>query len=165
VEHPVTDIEVYADISCPFTHVGLLLITEHLAEAGRTEAVVVKAWPLEWVNGTPLAPDAVEVKIAALRAQVGMGFFAGFHPETFPSTTIPALNLASDAYAVDAATGLAVSMELRHTLFELGLDVSDHDVLAGIARRHGLDDLDHDDAGDLIAAIDLDGISEFISSI
>lgn len=200
-----TPVEVYADISCPFTHVGLLLIKKRLDELGRSDQLLVRAWPLEWVNGEPLAADAVEVKVAALREQVGTHFFTGFRPDRFPTTTIPALNLAAAAYDIDTDTGLAVSMELRHALFELGLDVSDPDVLADVARRHELDpvpteavervrrdyaegqargvkgspnfftaeeeffcpalDIDHDDTGHLVAAIDVDGISAFIASI
>ena len=42
------------------------------------------------------------------------------------------------AYERDAATGLAVSLELRTALFEQGKDVSDPDVLARIAAAHDL---------------------------
>ncbi len=199
------EVEVFADITCPFTHVGLKLVASRLAEQHPDAECRVRAWPLEWVNGTPLEGDAVVVKIQVLRDQVGSEFFTGFRPDRFPSTTIPALNLAAAAYAVDAATGLRVSMELRDELFENGRDIADPEVLAEIGARHGLDapaldpspaveaeyadgqrrgvrgspdfftgddeffcpalDLDHDDAGQLLAAIDIEGLEAFISTI
>ncbi len=71
-------------------------------------------------------------------AQLGVNDFSGLHADTWPSTTIPALNLAAGAYARDPATGLAVSLELRAALFERGEDIGDPDVLARIAAAHGL---------------------------
>jgi predicted DsbA family dithiol-disulfide isomerase len=44
----------------------------------------------------------------------------------------------ASAYGRDAATGLAVSSELRAALFELGRDVADPAVLAEIAATHDL---------------------------
>ena len=199
------EVEVFADISCPFTHVGLKLVASRLAEQRPGVECWVRAWPLEWVNGAPLEGGAVAAKIQVLRDQVGAEFFTGFRSDRFPATTIPALNLAAAAYAVDAATGLLVSMELRDELFELGRDIGDPEVLAELAARHGLDvpsaepspavkadyadgrgrgvkgspdfftgdgeffcpalDLDHDDAGRLLAAIDIEGLEAFISTI
>lgn len=200
-----SEVEVFADITCPFTHVGLKLVASRLAEQRAGVECRVRAWPLEWVNGTPLEGDAVAVKIQVLRDQVGREFFTGFRPDRFPTTTIPALNLAAAAYGVDSATGLNVSMDLRDELFEKGRDIGDPEVLAEIASRHGLDapsaepspavkadyadgqgrgvrgspdfftgdneffcpalDLDHDDAGQLLAAIDIEGLEAFISTI
>ena len=131
-------IEVFADISCPFTHAGLRLIVVHLADRDPVPEIRVRAWPLEWVNGVPLDPEAVAAKIAVIREQLGEELFTGFRADSFPTTTIPALNLAAAAYQVDASTGLAVSLELREALFEQGLDVGRPEVLAKIAERHGL---------------------------
>ena len=199
------EVEVFADITCPFTHVGLKLVASRLVEQRPGVECRVRAWPLEWVNGAPLGGHAVAVKIQVLRDQVGREFFTGLRPDRFPVTTIPALNLAAAAYGVDAATGMFVSMELRDELFEEGRDIGDPEVLAEIAARHGLDvpppepssavkddyadgqdrgvrgspdfftgdneffcpalDLDHDDAGQLLAAIDIEGLEAFISTI
>ncbi len=155
-----TRIEVFADISCPFTHVGLKKVTALFDELD------------------------------------------GFRPDHWPDTTIPALNLAADAYARDPATGLAVSLDLRATLFEKGNNVADPEVLAEVAHRRGLpapatdasetvradyddgkargvrgspdfwvgDDeffcpslsIGHDDDGALTAEFDPDGLREFI---
>jgi predicted DsbA family dithiol-disulfide isomerase len=134
----MTTVEVFADITCPFTHVGLKQVVGHVAEMREPADVIVRAWPLEWVNGTPLAIDAVLVKAAALTEQLGVDDFSGLRADRWPDTTIPALNLAAAAYERDAATGLAVSVALRAALFEQGLDVGDLGVLAGIAAEHGL---------------------------
>ncbi len=132
----VTRLEVFADITCPFTHVGLRKV---VAELDAGVEVVVRSWPLEWINSAPLDAAAVETKISALHEQLGTDDFAGFRPDHWPTTTIPALNLAAAAFDVDAATGLAVSLALRDALFEQGQDVSDVDVLASIAQRFSLD--------------------------
>lgn len=139
-------VEVFADITCPFTHVGLKQVVRHVAEMAVPCDVIVRAWPLEWVNGSPLDVDAVIVKAAALTEQLGVDDFRGLRADRWPSSTIPALELAAAAYARDAATGLAVSMELRSALFEHGVDVADPDALALIAAAHHLDPTGHDDA-------------------
>lgn len=132
-------IEVYADIWCPFTHVGLRLVADRRLERGRGEiAIRVRAWPLELVNGTPLDASRVASHVRELRDQVAPDMFRGFTPAAFPGTTLPALCLAEDAYAVSDAVGEAVSFELREALFEQGLDISDSDVLREIARAHRL---------------------------
>ena len=61
-------IEVFADISCPFTHVGLRRLVEERARLGRDDVVLhVRAWPLELVNGAPITGDFVGTEIDALR--------------------------------------------------------------------------------------------------
>ena len=52
-------VEVYADITCPFTHVGLKQVVRHVDAMAEPAEVIVRAWPLEWVNGKPLDVDAV----------------------------------------------------------------------------------------------------------
>ena len=131
-------VEVYADITCPFTHVGLKRVVQHVNEMAEPAQVIVRAWPLEWVNGTPLDLDAVLVKAQALTEQLGIDDFAGLRADAWPTTTIPALGLAAIAYEHDVTTGLAVSLELRAALFERGENVGDTDVLAEIAAAHGL---------------------------
>ena len=135
----MTTVEVFADITCPFTHVGLKRVIHHVARMTTPADVIVRAWPLEWVNGAPLDVDAVVVKAGALTEQLGVDDFSGLRADRWPSTTIPALNLAASGYERDPATGLAVSLELRSALFERGEDVSDPAVLARIAAAHHLD--------------------------
>jgi len=135
----VTDrVEVFADISCPFTHLGLSFVSAQLADADLDVEVWVRAWPLEWVNGTALDGPVTATKIEALRAQLGNDHFTGFRLDTWPRTTIPALNVVAEAYTQGAVRGLAVSLELRALLFEQGMNVSDPDVLARLGARHGL---------------------------
>ena len=134
----MASIDVFADITCPFTPVGLRVVADRLAARTPDVACRVRAWPLEWVNGEPLDPSAVATKVGALRSQLGTEYFGGFDPDRFPTTTIPALNLAASAYEVDDPTGLRVSLELRDAVFEEGLDVADPEVLRAVATRHGL---------------------------
>jgi predicted DsbA family dithiol-disulfide isomerase len=131
-------VEVYADVTCPFTHVGLKRVVQHVNAMSEPAEVIVRAWPLEWVNGTPLAADAVMVKAQALAEQLGVDDFAGLRADAWPATTLPALDLTASAYERDAATGLAVALDVRAALFERGEDIGDADVLARIAAAHGL---------------------------
>ncbi len=134
-DHPRV-IEVFADITCPFTHVGLKRVVQHVDALADPTAVHVRAWPLEWVNGTGLDAEAVAVKSSVLSEQLGVNDFRGFDATRWPDTTVPALELAATAYEADLATGLAVSLDLRAALFEHGLDVADRRVLSDIAARH-----------------------------
>ncbi len=134
----MSTVELYADITCPFAHVGLKQVIRHVEAMAEPADVIVRAWPLEWVNGAPLAFDAVEVKAKALTDQLGVDDFVGLRAGRWPSSTIPALNLAAIAYERSAATGLAVSVDLRAALFERGEDIGEHGVLATIAAAHGL---------------------------
>jgi len=135
----VSAIEVYADIWCPFTHVGLRLVADRRLVRGRGDiAIRVRAWPLELVNATPLDKSRVEHHVRELRDQVVPDMFRGFTPTAFPKTTLPALSLAECAYTASDAVGEAVSFELREALFEHGLNISDARVLREIARAHRL---------------------------
>jgi len=131
-------VEVFADITCPFTHVGLSRVATLLADSGASVDLRVRAWPLEWVNGTPLEAAAVAVKAAALREGLDIDQFTGLDTDHWPCTTIPALNLAASARQAGSAIGLAVSRELRDALFERGTDIADLAALAEMASRHGL---------------------------
>ena len=133
-------IEVFADIVCPFTHVGLRRLVERRAAAGRTVPVLhVRAWPLELVNGEPLVGDFVAEEVAALREEVAPDLFGGFDAARFPSTSLPALTMVAAAYRRDVQLGEHVSLRLRDALFEEGADIGALDVLAEIATANGLD--------------------------
>ena len=132
-----TVVEVFADVACPFTHVGLRRFAERRTLLGRDDVVVrVRSWPLEIVNGTPLAPRHVADEVDELTRGVAPDLFTGFRPDRFPSTTMPALALAAAAYDIDLVVGETVSLELRDLLFEGGVDISRTDALARVARRH-----------------------------
>lgn len=136
----VTVVEVFADVSCPFTHVGLRRLVEQRDRLGRDDVIIwVRSWPLELVNGAPLAGDFVGEEIDALRRVVAADLFMGFEPTTFPETTVPALALAALAYRQSNRAGEAASLALRTALFEEGRDIADPEELAALARSHGLD--------------------------
>jgi 2-hydroxychromene-2-carboxylate isomerase len=129
-ESPLTAIEVFADIWCPFAHVGLRRFVHQRWTAGRGDlALHVRAWPLELVNGEPLDAHHVAEQIEDLQRQVTPHLFSGFDPDRFPLTTLPALDLVSDAYAVGPSVGERASLAVRDALFERGEDIGDASVL------------------------------------
>jgi predicted DsbA family dithiol-disulfide isomerase len=135
----MTVVEVFADVACPFTHVGLRGFVEHRAEVGRGDVGLrVRAWPLEIVNGVALDPDHIAEEVDDIRAQIAPRLFRGFDGAAFPTSSLPALDLAAAAYAVSQPVGERVSLELRDLLFEQGVDVADPDVLLGVAGAHGV---------------------------
>ncbi|MGZ4680594.1 MAG: DsbA family oxidoreductase, partial [Ilumatobacteraceae bacterium] len=67
---PMTPIEVFADITCPFTYVSLRWLVAARDARHATTAFRVRAWPLEWINGRPLPPETVAQEVAALRGRV-----------------------------------------------------------------------------------------------
>jgi len=139
-QRDMSAIEVFADISCPFTHVGLRRFVERRKELGRDDVqLVVRAWPLEIVNGQPLDPDFIAEEVDDIRGQVAPDLFEGFAPSAFPGTSLPALALAAAAYERDVATGERISLTLRDLLFEQGVDIAEIDVLQGLAADRGVD--------------------------
>jgi predicted DsbA family dithiol-disulfide isomerase len=144
---PADGLEVYADIWCPFAHVGLRAAVASRARLASSDvALVIRAWPLELVNAAPMDPVATADHIRDLRAQVAPGLFAGFDPGRFPVTTLPALALGELAYRRGPRVGEAMSLALRDALFEEGRDISRPDVLAEMAARFGLDPPSGDEA-------------------
>lgn len=132
-------LEVFADIGCPFAYVGLRRLVARREDLGRDDVVLrVHAWPLELVNGMPLDPVFIAEEVGVLRDTVAPDLFVGFDQAAFPASSLPAMDLVEAAYAVDVATGEAVSLALRTALFEEGCDVSDPGVLAEIAGAHGV---------------------------
>ena len=139
-------LEVFADVVCPFAHVGLRLAKERRDEVGMTgQSMWIRAWPLELVNGKPQDPTAVALHISELRKQIDPKLFAGFRPSAFPASTLPALSLAAQAYRQDPAVGEAASLALRYALFEEGRDPSNADVLRQISEQVGLEDMQFGD--------------------
>jgi predicted DsbA family dithiol-disulfide isomerase len=135
----VTVIEVFAELGCPFTHVGLRRLVERRATDGRDDLVLrVRAWPLELVNGAPLDPTLIHEEVAELREQVAPDLFAGFDPVRFPATSLPALDLAAAAYETGLAAGERASLLVRDALFEQGRDLDDPAVLEEIAAAVGI---------------------------
>ncbi len=135
----MSTIEVFADVCCPFTHVGLRRVVRRRTDVGRDDvALVVRAWPLELVNGVPLDPDSIATHVAELRESVAPDLFVGFDRAKFPASSLPALELAAAAYATSTAVGERISLSLRTALFEEGRDLGDAGVLDAIAAEHGV---------------------------
>ncbi|HEX9259206.1 MAG TPA: DsbA family protein [Acidimicrobiales bacterium] len=132
-------IEVFADIACPFTHVGLHRFVERRAETGRHDVKLhVRAWPLELVNGVPMDPHHIASEIDDIVAQVAPELFRGFSIDTYPTTSLPALRLAAAAYEVSMDAGEQMSLALRDALFEQGRDLTNRKVLKEIAYSLGV---------------------------
>jgi predicted DsbA family dithiol-disulfide isomerase len=133
-------IEVYADVGCPFAHAALRMLVGERAARGRQDpAVLVRAWPLELVNGAAIDPAMIAEEVDDIRAQVAPDAFVGFRADAFPATTQPAMELTASAYEVGLETGEAVALACRDLLFEQGVDVGDRAVLARVAADHGVE--------------------------
>lgn len=136
-------IEVYADVWCPFAHVGLRCVSERRALLKRQDVLLdIRAWPLELVNGKPLDPEDTALHVRELQSQVAPDLFGRFDPEHFPQTSLPALACVHAAYRKGTETGEAMSFALRDALFEEGLDISRADVLSEIAKSLDVDSFD-----------------------
>ena len=145
IRTPANVIEVYADIWCPFAHVGLRSVLDRRRELGRDDVLlVVHAWPLELVNGAPLDASTTAEHIDELREQVAPQLFQHFDPIQFPTTTLPALALVAGAYRQAARVGETVSFAFRDALFEQGHDISHPDVLSRIGTTYGVRVTDED---------------------
>jgi|SRR5664280_317704 len=145
-------IEVFADIWCPFAHVGLRAIEEERARAGRRDvAVRVRAWPLELVNGAPLDPAVTKEHAEDLRDQIAPDLFRNLDVDRFPTSTLEALALANRAYRTDVQLGERVSSALRDALFEEGRDISDPVVLEYLAHDLGVVIPDESDRAAVVA--------------
>lgn len=141
-----TEIEVYADIWCPFAHVGLRCARDQRDARGRHDIIIrVRPWPLELVNSAPMDPERTASHVEHLRHQIDDNLFVGFDPSNFPTSTLEALALIEHAYRIDGRTGEAAAFAVRDALFEKGLDISDPTVLASIASELGIGTTDEAD--------------------
>jgi predicted DsbA family dithiol-disulfide isomerase len=131
-------VEVFADVLCPFTHVGLRRFVRKRESATRNPVLWVRAWPLEVVDGAPLDAAFVAEEVGELQATVAPDLFSGFDPSAFPSTALPALTLSAAAYRHGRTIGEAVALALRDLVFEHGRDIADPAVLEEVATRYGV---------------------------
>ena len=140
----MSTVEVFADVLCPFTHVGLHTLIDRRTERGLTEPRLrIRAWPLELINGKPLDPDHIAAEIVALQGSVRPDLFKGFAVETFPKTSMAAFALTAAADRTgDPILIEEVGMALRDAVFEQGLDIGRPEVVATVAARFGLTPLD-----------------------
>jgi predicted DsbA family dithiol-disulfide isomerase len=146
------NLEVFADLWCPFAYVGLRCVADERARMGREDVpLLIRAWPLELVNRTPLDPVTTAHHVGELREQVAPDLFRHFDLGAFPDTTLPALAYVHAAYRRDLATGEAVGLALREALFEHGRDISSHEVLTEVAGVYGVGSPDADDERSVVA--------------
>lgn len=132
-------VEVFADVACPFTHVGLRRFVERRAALDRHDVVLwVRSWPLEIVNDAPLDPHFIAEEVDDIRTQVAPDLFTDFREAAFPASSLPALGLAAAAYDRSPEVGERVSLALRDLLFEKGSDIADPQVLGRLAASEEL---------------------------
>jgi len=132
-----TCIEIYADISCPFAHLSLHTVKRLRDQVSPEVPLVIRAWPLELINGAPLDPNVTARHVAELRRDVAPGLFAGFRREIMPASTLKALALVEAANDLNPWVGERISLELRDVLFEHGQRVDDR-VVRLLAVENGL---------------------------
>ncbi|MFM8529074.1 MAG: DsbA family protein [Ilumatobacteraceae bacterium] len=141
-------IEVFADIWCPFAHVGLRTVVAERASRGRNDMpLIVRAWPLELVNNAPMNPAKTTDHVHHLREQLVPDLFANFDPQNFPHSTLPALALVWRAYRVSNNLGEIASLAVRDELFEHGRNIADPSVLSDLGARLGIPDVDRSGTG------------------
>jgi predicted DsbA family dithiol-disulfide isomerase len=132
-------VEVFADVVCPFAHVGLRRFVRRRAAFGTSlPRLRVRAWPLELVNQRPFDPEAIAEHVHELRRQVAPELFANFSAAAVPATAIPAFALVAEASAHGDARGEEVSLAVRAALFDDGRDIGDPQVLRDLSVTHGL---------------------------
>lgn len=137
-------IEVFADIWCPFAHVGLRVVRARRDLRAPGDEIRVRAWPLELVNGAPMDVAKTTRNVAALREQLGLALFTGFDPNTFPTTTLPGLAFAAAGHRV--GRGEEAAFAVRDALWEHGRDIGDEKVVAELAAEFDLTITDADRA-------------------
>lgn len=139
----VRTVEVFAEILCPFTHVGLRTLIDRRPLHRAEPRLRIRAWPLELINGEPLDPHHIGSEISALRASVRSDLFAGFSVDAFPKTSMPAYALTAAADRVgEPALVEEIGMALRNAVFEEGLDIGQPEVVKPIADRFDIEPLD-----------------------
>lgn len=151
----IQEIEVYADIACPFAHAGLRRFEEQRSVLGVSlPRLRVRAWPLEVVNGEPHSGKHLAPEIDALRAEATPGLFEGFDAAAFPSSTLDALATAAAAYRTGIDSGEAFSLAVRNALWEDGRDVSDSAVLRALAADFDVPEPTEEDRASVQADLD-----------
>lgn len=126
-------VEVYADVACPFAWVLLDQLKARREALGAGDVpILVRAWPLEKLNGALPGVGRIADEVRALTETVAPDRFAGFDPTRFPTSTIGAMALTAAAYGRASDAGETVAFRLRELLFEEGVDVGDPVVLGAL---------------------------------
>lgn len=139
-------LEVFADVWCPFAHVGLRAVARERTARGYEDVpLLIRAWPLEFVNSAPMNPAKTQDHVHHLREQLTPELFVGLDTSDFPTTTVPALALTARAYRTSTDLGERVAFAVRDALFEEGRNISRPEEIARIADRFGIGEPDDDD--------------------
>ena len=136
----MSEVEVFADVWCPFTHVGLRRFVDHRRETGAsTSACGFGRGRSNWSTASRSTSTSSSRRSPRSERSSRPTSSSGSIRSRFPTTTLPALELTGHAYRASTAVGEAVALELRDRLFERGEDIGSPDVLAEVAAAHGLD--------------------------
>ena len=140
-------LEVYADIWCPFAHVGLpAVLDDHRRRSDRGDVVIrVRAWPLELVNSGPMDQAKRSHTPSTCASRSRQRCSRTLRPSHSRRPTLDALALVERAYAIDGQLGERASFEVRDAMFEGGRDISDHGVLTDLGGRWGVGEISDDD--------------------
>ena len=131
-------LEIYADLWCPFAHLGLRAAARLRDELNPGDPLVIRAWPLELVNGIALDATKTKTNVDALQASVAPELFLGFKARVMPNSTLQALALVESANDLDPVLGERIGLGLRNLLFEHGIKIDNPELLEGIAQQNGL---------------------------
>src|SRR6516165_10767025 len=132
-------VEVFADVRCPFTHVGLRRLVEWRQHGGAEFVLQVRAWPLELVNRAPLGVDLVSEEVELIRGSVAPELFEGFRTDRYPRSSLPALSLVAGAQRLGVEEGERASLRVRDEMFERGVDIADPREVERIGRELGVE--------------------------
>ncbi len=132
----MTEIEVFADVGCPFAHMGLSMLVDERArrESVRRETPGpgLATGDRQWQTGSKRGRRRKGRSAAA--SQLGTGRFHDFDGSAYASTFLPAMELTAAAFEADPRIGEAVALEVRDLTFEQSVDVADSAVLVGSGR-------------------------------
>jgi Acetyl-CoA hydrolase/transferase C-terminal domain len=115
--HPVRGapgvVEVFADIWCPYAHVGIRRFVHRRWAAHRNDLVLrVRAWPLQLVNGEPLDADHV-----VLQSNAADGTLSRIRATLTPGSVVTTLKNTVDhivtEYGVAEMRGRSISERAR----------------------------------------------------
>jgi predicted DsbA family dithiol-disulfide isomerase len=116
---PRGGLTVWADIACPWATVVLHRLVRERDRRGLDLMIDLRAYPLELVNGRPTPRAEIDGDIAALAAMepdLGMAPWSA-DPDTYPVTSLPALEAVRAATSQGAEMGLALDSRLRRAFF------------------------------------------------
>ena len=147
----MSNIVFYSDLNCP----NCFVVEERIAALGLEDRV-------EWrgVEHAPELPVPVEIFIGEpgdslareLREVMASAPDVPLRRQLGKPTSRPALNLVAAAVTRDRGAADALRVELQRRLWRDGEDISDPELLARAAERHGLAEAVNDPAGPLVTA-------------